>query len=133
MATNIRGFEGNVKVGEVEFGNAKSWSLNITQETQDVSTLGTGMGWKQSIGTLKSWAGSIVAIFDSSGTVEGTLMNNLVGAGTIELTMQLGDGSGDADVYSGLANITGMDITNDVNGIMAVSFNFEGNGVLDIS
>ena len=132
MATNIKGYTGSVKVGIDTMGNAKAWSLDITQETEDVTTLGSN-GWKESIGLLKTWSGSITAIFDTSGVVEGALQASLTGDPALTLELTAGDGSGTYDVYTGSANITSQSITNDVNSILEVSFDFEGTGTLTIA
>lgn len=128
----IQGHSGSVKVDSGAMGNAKAWSLDITQETADVTDFGSN-GWKESTTTLKSWSGSITAIFDASGAAEGALQTNLVGGSTVSLDLQAGDGSGSYDKYTGTANITSQSITNDVNGIVEVSFNFEGTGAMTIA
>ena len=68
----IQGYNGSVTVASGAMGNAKAWSLDISQETVDTTDFGSS-GWKESQATLKSWSGSITAIFDESGTAEGAL------------------------------------------------------------
>lgn len=128
----IKGYDGSVTVESGAMGNAKSWSLDISSDTVDVTNFGSN-GWKESESTLKSWSGSIVAIFDASGTAEGALKTGLTGGSSVTLSLQLGGGSGSLDVYSGEANITSISITNDVNGIVEATFNFEGTGALTIA
>jgi hypothetical protein len=130
----IKGHDGSVTVAgnASAMGNAKAWSLDISQETTDTTDL-SSTGWKTSESTLRSWTGSITAIFDASGADEADLQANLVGGSAITLDLQLGDGTGSLDKYSGSANITGQSITNDVNGIVEATFNFEGTGALTIA
>lgn len=130
----INGHEGSVTVaGNVSaMGNAKAWSLDIAQETVDTTDFGSS-GWKESQATLKSWSGSITAIFDASGADEGDLQTALTGGSSITLDLQLGGGTGSYDKYSGSANITGQSITNDVNGIVEATYTFEGTGALTIA
>lgn len=128
----IKGFDGSVTVALGAMGNAKSWSLDISQETIETTDFGSS-GWKESVSGLKSWSGSIVAIFDASGTAEGALQTGLTAGSTVALDLQLGGGTGSYDKYSGTANITGQSVTNDVNGIVEVTFNFEGTGALTIA
>ena len=128
----IIGHEGSVTVASGSMGNAKAWSLDVTQETVDITDFDSS-GWKESTATLNSWSGSITAIFDSSGTAEGALQTGLTGGSSVSLSLQLGDGTGDYDVYSGSAIITGQSITNDVNGIVEATFSFEGTGALTIA
>ena len=128
----IVGHEGSVSVASGAMGNAKAWSLDVTQETVDTTDFDSS-GWKESTATLNSWSGSITAIFDASGTAEGALQTGLTGGSSVTLSLQLGGGTGSYDVYSGSAIITGQSITNDVNGIVEATFSFEGTGALTIA
>lgn len=128
----IIGYSGSVTVASGAMGNAKAWSLDINQETVDITDFGSS-GWKESTATLNGWSGSITAIFDASGTAEGALQTGLTGGATVALDLQLGGGTGSYDKYSGSANITSQSVTNDVNGIVEVTFNFEGTGALTIA
>ncbi|MBT4080184.1 MAG: hypothetical protein HOE82_06175 [Gammaproteobacteria bacterium] len=128
----IQGYNGSVTVASGAMGNAKAWSLDISQETVDTTDFGSS-GWKESQATLKSWSGSITAIFDESGTAEGALQTGLTAGSTVALDLQLGDGTGSYDKYSGSANITSQSVTNDVNGIVEVTFSFEGTGAVTIA
>jgi len=128
----IIGHEGSVTVASGSMGNAKAWSLDVTQETVDITDFDSS-GWKESTATLNSWSGSITAIFDASGTAEGALQTGLTGGSSVALELTLGAGSGSYDVYSGSAIITGQSVTNDVNGIVEATFSFEGTGALTIA
>ena len=128
----ITGHSGSVTVASGSMGNAKAWSLDVAQETVDITDFDSS-GWKESTATLNSWSGSITAIFDASGTAEGALQTGLTGGSSVALELQLGAGAGSYDVYSGNAIITGQSITNDVNGIVEATFSFEGTGALTIA
>ena len=130
----IEGNKGSVTVaGNVgAMDQAKAWSIDITKDTVDITSFGSG-GWKESASTLKSWTGSLTAIFDESGADEVDLIAALTGSSTMEISLQIGDGTGTHDVFSGNVNINGMSITNDVNGIVEATFNFEGTGALTIA
>ena len=128
----IKGYDGSVTVAAGAMGNAKAWSLDISQETVDTTDFGSA-GWKESVSTLNSWSGSITAIFDASGTAEGALQTGLIAGSVVALALQMGDGTGSYDVYTGNAHITSQGVSNDVNGIVEVTFNFEGTGALTIA
>lgn len=128
----IKGYSGSVTVETGAMGNAKSWSLDISQETVDTTNFGSS-GWKESTATLNGWSGSITAIFDASGTAEGALQTGLTAGSSVALDLQMGGGTGSYDKYSGSAIITGQSVTNDVNGIVEVTFNFEGTGAVTIA
>lgn len=128
----IQGYNGSVTVASGAMGNAKAWSLDISQETADITDFGSS-GWKESAATLNAWSGSITAIFDASGTAEGALQTGLTAGSSVALDLQMGGGTGSYDKYSGSAIITGQSVTNDVNGIVEVTFNFEGTGAVTIA
>jgi len=130
----IQGHTGSVQVGSATMGNAKAWSLDISQETADVTDFGSS-GWKESAATLKSWSGSLTAIFDATGTSEGALLGALTGGTTLALELHAGltTDTEAYDKYTGTANITSMSITDDVNGIIEATFNFEGTGAITIA
>jgi len=130
----IKGHEGSVTVAgnASAMGNAKAWSLDISQETTDTTDFGSS-GWKESVTTLKSWSGSITAIFDASGADEADLQANLLGGSAITFDLQLGAGTGTLDKYSGTGNVTSQSVTNDVNGIVEATFTFEGTGALTVA
>jgi predicted secreted protein len=128
----IKGYAGSVLVGASTVGNAKSWSLDISQETIDITDFSSD-GWKESTAGLKSWSGSVVVIFDASGVAEGSLQTSLTAGSTVSLSLQMGGGTGSYDKYTGTATITGQAVTNDVNGIVEVTFNFEGTGAITIA
>jgi hypothetical protein len=128
----IIGHTGSVTVASGAMGNAKAWSLDISQETADRTDFGSS-GWKESAATLNAWSGSITAIFDASGTAEGALQTGLTAGSSVALDLQMGGGTGSYDKYSGSAIITGQSVTNDVNGIVEVTFNFEGTGAVTIA
>ena len=130
----IIGHTGSVTVaGNVgSMDSAKAWSIDVAKETVDITSFGSG-GWKESVSTLKSWTGSLTAIFDASGADEVDLIDSLTGASSMAASFQLGTGTGTYDVFSGNVNVTGMSIVNDVNGIVEATFNFEGTGALAIA
>ena len=130
----ITGHSGSVTVaGNVSaMGNAKAWSLDINQDTADITDFGSN-GWTEAAATLKSWSGSITAIFDASGADEGDLQTALTGGASITFDLQLGGGTGSYDKYSGSAIVTSQSITNDVNGIVEAVFTFQGTGALTIA
>jgi hypothetical protein len=129
----IKGYNGSVTVASGAMGNAKSWNLDISQDTVETTTFASN-GWKESVGTLRGWTGSIVCIFDADGTAEGALITSLTAGSVVALSLQVDSGgTGDYDVYSGNATITSAAIPNDVSGIVEVTFNFEGTGALTIA
>ena len=89
----IIGHTGSVTVASGAMGNAKAWSLDISQETADITDFGSS-GWKESAATLNAWSGSITAIFYASGTAEGALQTGLTACSSVALDLQIGGGTG---------------------------------------
>ena len=130
----IVGYSGSCTAGGGAVGKAKAWSLDISRETVDITDFSSS-GWKESKSTLKSWSGTITVIFDGGAdTGEAALITGLTGGDSIALVLSTSaTGSGTAEKFSGNANVTSIPITNDVNGIIEVSFAFEGTGALTLA
>lgn len=127
----IKGYNGSCTVGGNSVGSAKAWSLDVTQETVDTTNFGSS-GWKESAPTLKSWSGSITVIFDGGDDAgQASLIAGVTSGTAVALELLTGaTGSGTSEKFAGNAVVTSMPITNDVNGIIEVSFSFEGTGAL---
>lgn len=123
--SNHTGKEGIIKVGANVVAELRSWSLNETANTIDDTELSDA--WKTKKTGTKEWSGSLDAFWDETDTLaQGALV---VGA---EVTLNLypeGDAGGDS-FFSGLAIITGVNKSAAIDGMVEISFNFEGNGVL---
>ena len=127
----IIGHSGSCTVGASTVTEAKSWSLDISQEVADVTSFNSS-GWKESAATLKAWSGSITVIFDGGDdTGQAALIAGVTSGSSVALVLNTAaTGAGTSEKFSGDAIITSMPITNDVNGIIEVSFSFTGTGAL---
>ena len=127
----IKGYAGSCTVGGTEVTAAKAWSLDITQDTVDVTNFSSN-GWKESQATLKGWSGSITVIFDGGDDAgQGNLIAGVTSGSSVALALLTdASGSGTSEKFSGNAIVTSMPVTNDVNGIIEVTFAFEGTGAL---
>lgn len=128
----IIGHSGSCKVGANTVGTAKIWSVDITKDTVDTTTFASA-GWKENEDTLKSWSGNITVIFDGGADAgESALAANLFASGAV-VALELitsATGAGTYEKFTGNAKVTSMPITNDVNGVLEVSFSFVGDGSL---
>jgi len=120
------GKDGNVKIGTDAVANIKSWTLETTAETQDASKMGTAGNWRDHLATLKSWAGSVDAWWDAADMGQAAL--SLGDTVTLDL-FPTGDASAQIK-FSGSAIITGTPKTAAVDGLIEVSFSFQGTGAL---
>ena len=127
----IKGYSGSCTVGGTAVAEAKAWSLDVSQETVDTTNFGSA-GWKESTPTLKSWSGSITVLFDGGADAgQAGLIAGVTSGTTVALELNVSaTGAGTSEKFSGSAVVTNMPISNDVNGIVEVSFSFEGTGAL---
>jgi len=127
----IIGHSGSCTVGGSAVTEAKAWSLEVSQDVADVTSFASS-GWKESAATLKSWSGSITVIFDGGGDAgQAALIAGVTSGSSVALELLTSaTGSGTSEKFSGNAIITSMPITNEVAGIIEVSFNFTGTGAL---
>ena len=130
MAATI-GHSGSVTAGGSAVGTAKIWSLSLQADTVDTTTFASS-GWKENVTTLKGWSGSITVVFDGGAdTGEAALIASLTGGSTVALELiTSATGAGTSEKFSGDAYVTSMPVTNDVNGVIEVSFDFVGTGAL---
>lgn len=124
MATHT-GSEGTVKVGSNAIAEIRSYSLEVTADTLEDTSMGdSSRTYKPS---LKSFTGTVDVFWDETDTTgQGALVN-----GT-EITLTVypeGDASGDT-YYSGSAIVTGISVTASFDGMVESSISVQGTGDL---
>ena len=124
MATHT-GSEGTVKVGSNAIAEIRSYSLELTADTLEDTSMGdSSRTYKPS---LKSFTGTVDVFWDETDTTgQGALAN-----GT-EITLTVypeGDASGDT-YYSGSAIVTGISVTASFDGMVESSISVQGTGDL---
>ena len=127
----IAGHSGSCTIGGTAITEAKSWTLNVSQDVVDTTNFSSG-GWKESAATLKGWSGSITVIYDGGDdTGQAALIAGVTSGDVVALVLNAdASGSGTSETFSGNAIITSMPITNAVSGIIEVSFDYTGSGAL---
>jgi predicted secreted protein len=125
---NHTGSEGTVKIGSNAVAEIRSFSVDMTADTIEDSTMGDS--WRTYKSVLKTWSGSIDCYWDETDTTgQGALV-----AGT-EVTLNLypeGATTGDK-YYTGTAIVTGLTVTQSFDGMVECSFKFQGTGTLTFS
>jgi hypothetical protein len=123
MATHS-GSEGKIFVETNQIAEIKSWSLEVTADTVDASTIGTE--WRKNHATIKSWAGSFEAFWDETDEAQGKL-----GAGkTVTLNLYPeGDEEGNT-YFTGNVIITSIAYKASFDGLVEAGFSFSGTGAL---
>ena len=123
--SNHKGSEGAVLVGANVVAEIKAWSLDESANIIDDTELADA--WKTKQAGTKEWSGNLECFWDETDTTGQGALD--VGA---EVTLNMhpeGNVTGDT-FYTGLAVITGINRSGGVDGMVEVSFNFEGNGAL---
>ena len=124
MAT-IVGNDGVVKSGSNAVAEVTSFS--ISQSAGTVETTAMGDAWVSRSAIQKSFSGSVSCHYDPSDT---TGQNTFTVGSSVTLNLQPeGDTTGDT-LLTGTAIITSLDIEQSLDGIVGVSFSFEGDGAL---
>lgn len=122
------GYGGAVKVGTATVAEIGEWSLDVTLNTEETESFGDQ--WKEFTGTLKEWSGSCSGRWDMTDTTgQKAMQDALLGGTTVTLKLYV-DG---AKNYSGTALITKISPKSSVEGVVEVSFDFQGTGALTYS
>lgn len=125
------GYSGSCTAGGSAVTEAKAWSLDISQDVADTTSFASN-GWKESVATLKGWSGSITVLFDGGADAgQAALIAGVTSGSTVALVLETSaDGAGTSEKFSGEAVVTSMPITNEVSGVVEISFSFTGTGEL---
>lgn len=126
----VSGTAGSVVIipgGTAVVGRVREWGLNITHNTNDVT--GMGMSWREHIAGLREWDGSMMLIGDVADTPQGTVRSRIIG-GSAPFLINFSDGTA---TYSGSAIPTKFSPKLTYDGILEISVDFLGSGVLAYS
>jgi predicted secreted protein len=117
----ITGKDGSVSVDTDNVTQITSWSISIEADTLEYTNFGS-QGWKENMGSLKSWSGSIEGFAD-------TTQNATIVVGT-EVAVVLVEGGAGSTTYTGNAIVTSKSVDSSTAELVSVSFDFTGSGHL---
>ena len=117
----ITGKDGSVSVDAVNVSTVSSWSVSIEADTLEYTSFDSG-GWKDMMGSLKSWSGSIEGFADTTQTAS-------IAVGD-EVTLVLVEGGSGSKTYTGSAIVTSKSVDASTAELVTVSFDFTGSGIL---
>lgn len=126
----INGSNGSVYVGSDKIGELNSYTITVTQNTEE--TFGFGDTWVANTATSKSWSVEASGYHDPDDTTGQTVLIDdiLTGDSSVTITVRTeGDTSGD-DTYSGTVILTEVSVDASADGIIGFSFSGNGNGAL---
>ena len=132
----LRGEEGSVQFDAAGSANAtivgtRSWTLNITKDTLDVTDHGDT--FRSYVGSLISGSGTVELVYDPDATGQSGFIEDIVTTGdTADATFELfttGSTSGtDSVSFAGI--VTSMDISSTVGDLVIVTCNFVTSGTI---
>jgi hypothetical protein len=132
----LRGEEGSVQFDAAGTTNAtivgtRSWTLNITKDTLDVTDHGDT--FRAFVGGLVSGSGTVELVYDPDATGQAAFIEDVINTGdTADATFELfttGSTSGtDSISFAGI--ITSMDIASTVGDLVVATCNFVTSGAI---
>ena len=132
----LRGEEGSVQFDAAGSSNAtivgtRSWTLNITKDTLDVTDHGDT--FRSFVGSLVSGSGTVELVYDADATGQAAVIEDVINTGdTADATFELfttGSTSGtDSVSFAGI--ITSMDIASTVGDLVVATCNFVTSGAI---
>jgi len=125
MATH-HGKEGVVKTGSNVTGEVTAFTLETTGDVVEDTSLSDSA--KTFVAGRTSFSGSVEAHFDETDASQETM---IVGTSLAFTLLPEGNSSGDAS-YTGSGIITGMSISNTLDGVISRSVTFQGTGALTV-
>ena len=118
----LKGKDGSISAGLNNLANITSFTINEEADTLETTAMGNA-GYKTFVGSLKSWSGTVEAVFDDTDTAVST-------GSAITLTVLVDDGSSTQVQYSGSCIVTSKSVEVGVADLVTVSFDVTGTGAL---
>jgi len=131
--TALVGYAGVVSVNSQNIAEIRSFSIDLTADTIETTTMGGTNSGRTYTKGLSSFTGSADVYFDpehfSTADLDG-LINADVGDASVQMTIYPeGDGSGNQSM-SGNIHVTGYSISASFDGLVEASISFQGDGQL---
>lgn len=114
-----------------KIGVSKSATLNINVDTPDATSKDSA-GWAASISGLRSWDVSFDGFHDPAGTMSTEQLYDFIAARDATIVMELAtiDGTGGGELYRGVAIVTSLSITAEMETPVTISGTLQGTGAL---
>ena len=126
----IAGKDGSIKVGAAAVGYIDNWSLTINAGTAETSQLGED--FKEFVGTVKDWSGSMSGSLDPADAQQKSMLTAMGSTGTTTaVSVSLAAGSG--TTFAGDALLTSIQIGAAHGDKITFSANFQGTGALTVT
>lgn len=128
MAT-IYGNNGEIKISSTAVGEVKSWSLTISRDTIEDTSMGDDS--KTFVYGKASASGAIEVHFDDDDSAQGTLRDAVLNGTSVALDLFTNaSATSGTDYYSCTALISSQDISVEMDSIESRTYNFTVNGAV---
>ena len=116
----------------VRIAATKSATLNLNVDLPDATSKDSA-GWAAHIQGLRSWDGSFDGLYDPSGTVNFEQLYDMIETRHSDIICEFADltTTGGGEVFRGVASISGLTITAEMETPVTLSGSFTGNGKLN--
>jgi hypothetical protein len=114
----ISGTAGEVRVAGATVNGIKSWTLDYVQDALETTDFGDS-GVRTYLPGLSGWSGSFEGFKDAAPTAIGS-----------EIALILMESATASQLYTGQAILTGSHPSASVDGIVSISYDFQGTGAL---
>lgn len=122
------GHEGAIYSSTKQIGGLNTFNLNINNATLDVTSFGNA--WKEYIDGVKDFSGSASGYLDYSDAMQKEIVDNILSSNKTDLTL---DFKITKDLtLTGSVKISSLSTTVAVTDKVGISFNFVGNGALNV-
>ena len=134
---NITGNNGSVSINGINVLSVRTFSIEMTRDTIETSTMGTDV--RTYISGLSSFSGSADVYFDASDydTNESTFnpTAGLVGASGVAVKLYLEENYSSTSDYAFTGNVivTGYTVNSSMDGLVEASISFQGTGAATYS
>jgi len=128
MAT-IYGNNGEIKISSTAVGEVKSWSLTISRDTIEDTSMGDDS--KSFVYGKASASGTIEVHFDDDDSAQGTLRDAVLNGTSVALDLFTNaSATSGTDYYSLTALITSQDVSVEMDSIESRTYNFTSAGAV---
>ena len=122
------GHEGAIYSSTKQIGGLNTFNLNINNATLDITSFGNG--WKQYIDGVKDFSGSASGYLDYSDAMQKEIVDDILSSAETTLTL---DFKVTKDLtLTGSVKISSLSTTVAVSDKVGISFNFVGNGAINV-
>tara|TARA_B100000214_G_C23898306_1_gene595220 strand:+ start:549 stop:965 length:417 start_codon:yes stop_codon:yes gene_type:complete len=128
-----KGVEAVIKIGSDTLSQVTNWSLDVTQDTVEVSNIGNTVKTFET--TMSGWTATVDLFYDEADTAQGAIKTaagipaGAQGSVTANFYYE-GTASGVDKYLYGSAYVTGFSVSQEANGVATASISLQGTGAL---